>query len=417
MTPEELGRRRRQLGLTQAQLGKVLGVAGNTVARWERGELPLGSPELVTLALERLEQAVPTRNRRSVRVPDPETTVLAHGRRARNKLRHNLPFELTDFVGRGAEVAEVKGLLANARLLTLTGTGGIGKTRLARKVAQDMLPTFADGVWLVELAQVADSTGVPRAVAVVLGVYERLDQTLEETLVDVLGSRRLLLVLDNCEHLVMGCAALVEWLLTRCPNVRVLTTSREQLGINGETTWRVPPLSLPPAERPALVEMVIQSDAVRLFAQRASLAVPGFSLTPDHATAVAQICERLGGIPLALELAAARLNVLTVEQIASRLDDSLGLLTTGGRSASDRHRTLRGTLDWSYNLLSEPERVLFGRLAVFAGGWTLEAAEAVCVDTTIKRSDVLDLLGDLVNKSLVVADGRGHAVWYRYLDP
>ena len=386
MTPYELGQRRRRLGLSQAQLGRALGVAGNTVARWERGELLLRSPELVTLALERLEQEPPTRSRRP---PDPVSVnkklPARDPRRGEARSQHNLPLELTEFIGREAEVAEVRGLLRNTRLLTLTGAGGVGKTRLARHVARDVLADFAHGVWLVELAPLADTAVLPRAVAVVLGVYERPDQPLEETLVEMLGTRRLLLVLDNCEHLVAACAGLVERLLTRCPHVRVLTTTREQLGISGETTWRVPSLSLPQAGRPLSVENLAHSDAVHLYTKRARQAFPGFGLTPDNAPAIAQICQRLDGIPLALELAAARVNVLTVEQIASRLDDGLGLLTTGGRTASDRQRTLRGTLDWSYDLLSQPERLLLGRLAVFAGGWTLEAAEAVCVDSIIRQ--------------------------------
>jgi predicted ATPase/DNA-binding CsgD family transcriptional regulator len=418
MTPEELGQRRRRLGLSQAQLGNALGVAGNTVARWERGELPLRRPGLVSLALERLEQESPVRSRHPHDASSVETTVPAHERRhSQGKSRHNLPLELNQFVGREAEVAEVRGLLRSTRLLTLTGAGGVGKTRLARQVARDVLADFADGVWLVELAPLADPSLVPCAFALVLGVYERPDQPLEETLVDVLLSQRVLLLLDNCEHLVMACAALVERLLSHCPYLRALATSREQLGIGGETTWRVPSLSLPSAERPASVENLACSDAVKLFTQRASEVLPGFGLTRANAAAIAQVCQRLDGIPLALELAAARVNALAVEQIASRLDDSLSLLIAGTRTASDRQRTLRGTLDWSYKLLSEPERGLFARLAVFAGGWTLEAAEAVCADATIKRTEVLKLLSNLVNKSLVVAENHGQEMRYRFLDP
>ncbi len=416
MTPDEFGQRRRRLGLSQAQLGEALGVSRNTVARWERGELTLGSPELVTLALERLEQAAASRDGR----PTPTVHMMVGARergRRHGQLLHNLPLELNEFVGRGSEVTEVRGLLGNTRLLTLTGAGGIGKTRLALRLAREVLADFADGVWLVELAPLADAALVPRAVAVAIGVFERPDQPLEETLVDVLRTRRLLLILDNCEHLVNACAALVERLLSYCPYVRVLTTSREQLGISGETTWRVPSLSLPLAERSASVEDLIRSDAVRLFTQRATQAFAGFELTRGNAPAVAQVCRRLDGIPLAIELAAARVNALTVEQIAGRLDDSLGLLTAGHRTASDRQRTLRGTLDWSYDLLSVYERALLNRLGVFAGGWTLEAAEAVCAGATIKSSGVLDLLNNLVNKSLVTTEHRGKDARYRLLDP
>jgi non-specific serine/threonine protein kinase len=328
-----------------------------------------------------------------------------------------LPAPLTTFVGREQDVLELRRLLGTTRLLTLTGAGGVGKTRLALEVARGSGGEYQAGMALVELAALADPALVPQAVASAMGVAEQLGRPLLQTVLVALRRRPVLLVLDNCEHLVQACAELAESVLRACPGVRILITSREPLDLGGELTWRVPSLSLPGVGRPSSVENIARSDAVRLFVQRAGQARPGFELTSANATAIAQVCQRLDGIPLAIELAAARVNALTVEQIAARLDDSLGLLTGGGRTAVDRQRTLRGTLDWSYDLLSEPEQVLLGRLAVFAGGWTLEAAEAVCAGEPIPIQAVLDLLSTLVDKSLVVAEERGAAEWYRLLDP
>jgi non-specific serine/threonine protein kinase len=331
--------------------------------------------------------------------------------------RSSLPVPLTSFVGRHLEVVEVRELLKTTRLLTLTGVGGVGKTRLALEVATSSGAEYQAGAALVELAALADPALVPQAVASVLGVPEQPGRPMLHTVLSALRRRPVLLVLDNCEHLVQACAELAESVLRACPDVRILATSREPLDLGPEMTWRVPSLSLPAAGRPASVENLNNSDAVRLFVQRAGQARPALELTSANAPAIAQVCQRLDGIPLAIELAAARVNALTVEQIAARLDDSLGLLTGGGRTAVDRQRTLRGTLDWSYDLLSEPERVLLGRLAVFAGGWALEAAEAVGAGEHVPRQNVLDVLSSLVDKSLVVAEERGAAEWYRLLDP
>jgi predicted ATPase/class 3 adenylate cyclase len=336
--------------------------------------------------------------------------------RSLDLLPNNLPLQLTSFVGREREQAEVRRLLATARLLTLTGTGGCGKTRLALQVGAELADAFADGVWFVDLAPLADPALVPQAVASALGVHEVPGRSLRETLADSLRRSDVLLILDNCEHLLDACAQLADALLRACPRLRILATSRELLGIAGENAWRVPSLTLPDARQTPAVAGLTQYDAVRLFIDRALAALPTFAVTNQNAPAVAQLCWRLDGIPLAIELAAARVRVLTVEQIAARLDDRFRLLTGGSRTALRRQQTLQAAVDWSYQLLSEAERLLLQRLAVFAGGWTLEAAEAVGTGERIAGSEVLDLLAALVDKSLVVAEGQGAHARYRLLE-
>jgi predicted ATPase/DNA-binding SARP family transcriptional activator/DNA-binding CsgD family transcriptional regulator len=333
--------------------------------------------------------------------------------------KHNLPAPMTSFVGREREIIDLKRALSMTRLLTLTGTGGTGKTRLAIEVARDLVGSYPDGVWMVELAPVTDSGLVAQEVAGTLGVQERPGEPLADTLVEVLAAKEMLLVLDNCEHLVEEAARMVDTLLVSCPRLRVLPTSREPLGVPGEVNWAVPPLSLPEATNGGSnVEAMMRYEAVRLFLDRARLRLPDFGLTKDNAQSVASVCRKLEGIPLAIELATARMGALAVEQVAQRLETSLDVLKGASRSADARQRTLRATLDWSHDLLSEEERTFFGRLSVFAGGWTLEAAEIVCSGDGIERDDVLDLLGGLVDKSLVVAvastDG---ALRYRMLEP
>jgi predicted ATPase/class 3 adenylate cyclase len=332
---------------------------------------------------------------------------------------HNLPLQLTSFVGREAELVTVRDLLHRHRLVTLTGPGGTGKTRLALQAAADALvPTdgqtaFADGVWLVELAALADPGLVPQAVAGALGVREEPGRPLPATLTDALRPKHLLVLLDNCEHLLDACARLADALLRACPHLTVLATSREALGIAGEVTWRVPSLAVPEgaAGRPAPdAAGLARSAAVRLFADRAAAVRPGFAVTAENAAPVAQVCVRLDGIPLAIELAAARVRVLPPGQLLARLEDRFRLLTGGSRTALERHQTLQAAVDWSYDLLTGPERALFARLSVFAGGWTLEATEAVGADSDdpagggIEPDGVLDLLTRLVDKSLVVAE-------------
>jgi predicted ATPase len=324
-------------------------------------------------------------------------------------------------VGREREVEEVERGLASTRLLTLTGVGGSGKTRLALEVARDLLEGYPDGVWLVQLAPLAEGEALlPKAVAEALGVSERPAEPLLGTLTDVLGERRLLMVLDNCEHLLEASARLVDALLDSCPHLRILATSRESLGVEGEVRWVVPPLSVPEPQRGIPSSEVLEAyESVRLFVERARGRDPSFSLGPGSARPVAEICRTLEGIPLAIELAAARVGTLSVEQISGRLTDSLDLLTGGSRTQLPKQRTLRGALDWSHELLSEDERKLFGRLSVFAGGWTLRAAEAVGPGGSVEQGDILDEISGLVEKSLVVAEaiGDGGTVRYRMLEP
>jgi predicted ATPase/class 3 adenylate cyclase len=324
--------------------------------------------------------------------------------RTLDALPNNLPVQLTSFVGREPELAEVERLLAATRLLTLTGTGGTGKTRLALQAAAGELEAFPDGVWVAELAPLADPALVPQAAAAAAGLVVQPGRSAVATLGDAWRAGRVLLVLDNCEHVLAACAELADALLRACPRLTVLATSREALGIGGETSWRVPSLALPAAGRAPVGAALTQYEAVRLFIERAKSALPSFAVTDRNAPAVAQVCARLDGIPLAIELAAARIRTLTPEQLLARLEDRFRLLTGGSRTALERHQTLQAAVEWSYDLLAAPERALFARLSVFAGGWTLEAAEEVCAGEALGRFDVDDLLGRLVDKSLVLAD-------------
>jgi predicted ATPase/transcriptional regulator with XRE-family HTH domain len=444
-------------GVTQEGWAARLGVGRRTVQRWERGERapdpgsessilaacrelalfrsydrgPLAGLTLTgewlqdLLAGARWEagsgsaatapplEAVDPVNHAIVAPPYPPQTVVS-----------NLPAPLTSFVGRERELAAVRRALGGARLLTLTGTGGVGKTRLALRVAEELLWAYPHGVRFVGLAALADDTLVPRTIAAALGVRVPEAQLPMVALTEFLRTRSLLLVLDNCEHLLVACAELVESLLRACPSLEVLTTSREPLGIDGEAVWQVPPLALPSdawsstaTQRPAEVDAPHPApDSVLLFLDRARLHRPAFELTTQNAPAVADVCRRLDGIPLALELAAARISVLSPDQIAARLADRFQLLTGGSRSALPRQQTLRATLDWSHDLLTAREQTLLRRLSVFAGGFTLEAAEAICAGDDITPADVLDLLAHLVDKSLVIADAPDGWVRYRLLE-
>jgi len=320
----------------------------------------------------------------------------------------NLPVQLTSFVGREAEMAEVRDLLQTTRLLTLSGPGGTGKTRLALEVATKLLDDYPNGVWLVELAPLADPTLVTQTLAATLGVREQPGRPILDALLDYVRTKTLVLILDNCEHLIETCAQLAESLLRAAPGLKLVASSREPLGIGGETSHRVPPLSLPDPRQLHNLDAVAQNDCVHLFVDRASAAYPPFRLTAKNASALAEICRRLDGIPLALELAAARVAVFSAQEIAARLDDRFRLLTGGSRTALERHQTLRALIDWSHDLLSEEERRLFRHLSIFAGGWRFEAAEAVCSEL-----DVLKLLTQLVNKSLVLVEEQAQGTRYR----
>ena len=336
--------------------------------------------------------------------------------RSLNALVNNLPVQLTSFIGREEEMVEVKRLLASGRLLTLLGSGGAGKTRLAIQVAADCLDILPRGAWLVELAPIVDPGLVPQTVASALGLREPA-RMVTEALVDFLRDRSLLLLMDNCEHVLAASAGLCALLLRSCPHLRVMATSRETLGVGGELTYRVPPLSLPDPQQPPSPDTVNQYAAIRLLVERAVVHQPAFKVTTSNVIAIAEICRRLDGIPLAIELAAARVKVLSVEQIAARLNDRFRLLTGGARTDLPHHQTLRAAMDWSYDLLSDEERTLLRRLGVFVGGLTLEAAEGVCTGDGIDAAGVLDLLSRLVDKSLLVVDDASDgAVRYRLLE-
>jgi len=307
----------------------------------------------------------------------------------------------TSFVGREDAVAKVAKLIGENRLLTLSGAGGCGKTRLAQEVGRSLLESFADGVWLVELAPLREPTLVPQTVATALGLMEASGRAPTEALVDHLQRRNLLLVLDNCEHLLTTCAELVDRLLRACSDVRLLATTREPLAITGETIFRVPSLAVPDAEDRLPLNELAEVGAVRLFVERAAAAEAGFTLTSENAPAIAEISRRLDGMPLALELAAARIKVLPAVEIAKRLEHRFELLSSGARASPPRHQTLRALVDWSYEQLSKREQLLLGRLSVFAGGWMLDSAEAVCEGEGIKEPEVLELMSSLVEKSLV----------------
>jgi predicted ATPase len=339
----------------------------------------------------------------------------------------NLPAPLTRFIGRERELVEVGQLIRAHRLVSLTGTGGVGKTRLALEAGQQLCGEFAGGVWLAELAPLIDPAVVPRALAEVFGLPEEIGRTHTAALVEYLATEKRLLILDTCEHLIAACAELVEALLAGCPHLHILATSREPIQAAGEITWRVPSLATPDID-PLHTEQLMEYDAVELFVSQAGAALPDFRLTPENLVAVAQICRRLDGIPLAIEMAGAQVSVMTPREIAARLDERFTLLVNPRRIALPRQRTLRATLDWSYHLLSEPERILLARLSVFADGCTADMAQVICGEaegwpsapmpapSSLIPSDILPLLFGLVHKSLVVADTRGEQTRYRLLD-
>ncbi len=330
---------------------------------------------------------------------------------------NNLPRQLTSFVGREREIAEIKDLLSQTVLLTLTGVGGSGKTRLALQVAAEVVDGYPDGVWWVELAPLTEPGLLPQAVATALGIREQRGRSAMDAVLDHLAQRSLLIVLNNVEHLLQACGVLAETLLRRCPGVRLLATSREPLRLQGEHVYPIPPLSLPAPGLLIPPPTLARHEAIRLFADRAAASRPSFAISEQNAAAIVQICRRVDGIPLALELAAARVKALSIEQIASRLDNQFAVITGGGWSPLPRHQTLSATMDWSYDLLSDPERTLFRRLAVFTGGFGLDAAEVVASGDGLDAPVMVDLLIRLVEKSLVVTEDRGAEVRYRLLEP
>jgi predicted ATPase len=339
----------------------------------------------------------------------------------------NLPAALTSFIGRDREQAALLRALAHGRLVALVGAGGCGKTRLALQIAGQLVPSYQEGVWMVELAAIAAGAGghlrVARALAAALGLREETQRSLLATLTAFLAPRHVLLLVDNCEHVVAACASLAADLLAACPHLQVLATSREHLRVPGEVVYHVGSLTVPPPG--AAAAELPRYDAAVLFVERARDAGALVENNAADTEAIVQICRRLDGIPLAIELAAARTGTLSVRAIAARLDDCFRLLCDGPQTVLPRHRTLRATLDWSYGLLEERERTLLRRLAVFAGGWTLEAAETVCGDgeapgsaqRSVAASDILDLLSALIRKSVALRDGQNGVTRYRLLEP
>lgn len=315
----------------------------------------------------------------------------------------NLPAALTTFIGREHDLEQVGKMLANPthRLITLTGAGGVGKTRLALRLAENACTRNTGEVWLIELAAISNPEMVIETVNATLGLHVEKDQTPLMVLQNHLRSRKMLLVLDNCEHLVEACASLSESLLKTCPGLQILATSREALGINGEIPYCVPSLSIPECEDSPNLEQLFNYEAVALFIERGQNILPGFALTPENAKAITRICQRLDGIPLAIELAAARIKVLSVAQLANRLEESFALLSGGSRTALSRHQTMNASIEWSYSLMGENEQLLLQRLSVFAGGWTLQAAEQICANAALPEEIIFDTLTQLIQRSLV----------------
>lgn len=405
-TEERAGGYTGYLTLTRAERVMSLANGGqillsNASAELVRGELPADAV-LRDMQEHRLKGLLNPERIWQVDTPDlphefPQLASL-------NEVPTNLPQQLTSFVGREKEIAELKKLLQTTRLVTLTGSGGTGKTRLSLQVASEVLDSFKDGVSLVELAPIADPALVPQTVGTALGIRELSGRAIQDLLIDFLHTKQLLLILDNCEHLIDTCAQLADQLLRTCSTLRILASSREALGIAGEHVYRVPSLSIAELRQQPSFEGIKHNDCVQLFVERALAAQAAFHLTEKNAPAIAQVCTRLDGIPLAIELAAARIKLFAPDQIAARLDDRFRLLTGGSRTALPRQQTLRALIDWSYDLLPEAERVLLHRLSVFVGGWTYEAAGAVCAGDGIETFEVLDLLAHLVDKSLVAVD-------------
>jgi predicted ATPase/DNA-binding XRE family transcriptional regulator len=409
-----LRQRRRALDLTQKALAEQVGCAEITLRRMEADSYK-PSTELALVLLEKL--GIPESERPQwVRFARGFSSLPENSPSPQSEHPNNLPHQLTSFIGREKEIAEVVHLVTTHHLVTLTGAGGTGKTRLSLQVASELLTAFPDGIWQVDFTPINETLLVPYTVANLFGLREPGDAkpSITELLVDHFRSRQALLIFDNCEHLIEAIAKLADLLVQSSMKLHILATSREALGIKGEMIYRVPSLKNPVPELG--LASLMESESVRLFVERASDSVVGFSLTPNNASAVAQICIRLDGIPLALELAAARIKIMTVEEIASRLDNRFQLLTNGARTALPRHQTLRAMIDWSYDLLSEQERILFRRLAVFVGGWTLEAAESVCSGDGIESDQVLDLMSQLVNKSLIFVNIVGGISRYRRLE-
>ncbi len=388
-------------------------VASGITADLVQGEMPAQS-SLRDLGAHRLKDLTNPEQVYQLVAPDLPTDFPPL--RSLDALPNNLPLQLTSFVGRESQVAEIIALLEKSRLVTLVGTGGVGKTRTALQVAAELLDGSGDGVWFVDLAPLSDVSLVASVVGSALCVPPALDRPVLDVVLAYLKERRLLLVLDNCEHVVAEAARVVDTILHGCPHVKLIVTSREGLNVSGERVYRMPSLQVPPPGENLRASDAAAYESIALFADRATAADARFNLTDDNAPVVADICRRLDGIALAIELAAPRVKVLAVEQLSQRLDERFRILTGGSRSALPRQQTMRALIDWSYDLLSDREKAIFRRVAVFAGGWTLEAASEICADDDIESWDVLDLLSALVDKSLVVTELSGSHQRYRLLE-
>lgn len=403
---EWVHQRRRILDLTQQELADQAGCARITLRRIESGALK-PSKELASLLLEKLgvpkgewQQWISFARGISGFPSSPGQTS--------SKPITNLPASLTTFVGREKEQAEIINLITRHRLVTLAGVGGIGKTRVALEVGQKLVNDYAEGVWFIAFDSLSDPALVPQTVAAVFDVREGPDRSVLEILTNVLRRKTVLLILDNCEHLLDACSQLIQTLLTNCPSLKVLTTSREVLNMEGEAKYYLPSLAVPINDS-ASPEKMGEYESVQLFTERASLAVSSFNLTKENGNTIVEICRRVDGIPLAIELAAARISILSVAEISKQLHDSFALLASDRKATLSRHQTLQASLDWSWGLLSEMEQIFLQELSVFAGGWTLEAAQAVC------DGDALNLTDALVKKSLIAVDQRsGRETRYRF---
>jgi predicted ATPase/DNA-binding XRE family transcriptional regulator len=412
-----LRQKRRALDLTQKAFADHIGCAEITVRRMEADEYK-PSKELALVLLEKLGIPTPEREqwigfaRRLAEHPKIHSTFSP----AREQIT-NLPLQLTIFIGREKQQAEITNLIAKNRLVTLVGTGGIGKSRLAIQTTSALLNDFPTGIWLVELASLSDPALVPQTVGAVFGIRQGSNPALIETIIHVLRASTTLLILDNCEHLLDACAQLADKLLKNCPNLKILTTSREALGILGENLYHVPPLTFPEIQRIESLEKLTDYESIRLFQERAQLVQMDFALTSANASAVAQICSRLDGIPLAIELAAVHIQVVSPEEIALQLNECFQILTGGSRTALPRYQTMQASIDWSWHLLHDSEQTVLRRLSVFAGGFTLKAAGQVCSGEGLEVHQAADKLSQLVTKSLVVVDqDSGRERRYRLLE-
>jgi predicted ATPase/DNA-binding XRE family transcriptional regulator len=398
---ERLQRHRMAVGLSQEELAERAGLSQRGISDLERGKRRTPHPATVRRLAEALGLTEADRTGLLGAARTPSGTPATDAVRAEGDVRDNLPLQLTSFIGRVQETADIRRELAKTRLLTLAGPGGVGKTRLALHVAEQELENYEHGVWFVELAPLQEATLVPQLVANIFNVHENPQEPLIAALTRRLQPLDLLLILDNCEHVVAGCVDLVHRLLRACRHIVVLTTSREVLGLAGESVWRVPPLRVPEPRAAPAPERVAESEAEALFVERARAVQPSFAITTRNATALVEVCRRLEGIPLAIELAASRVNVLSLEQIAGRVATHFRFLSSKDPTAASRQQTLEKTFQWSYDLLTSVERHLLDRLSVFAGGWSLEAMEAVAGRDTMDCDKLLDLLERLIDRSLI----------------